>query len=134
MLGQGPVGNCIGELFRIADRARYVDPQRRVIPADVVEQPGQILLEMPALGEEQGDDRDMFDVLGGQFSNGRGKGRLHQFQKRQFYANAGLIAAESRRYSAKRLRPRRVTGAMGEEQDCRSRLAHAKSNTKSITG
>ena len=82
---------------------------------------------MPALSEEQRDDRDVPDVLGGQSGNGRGKGRLHQFQKRQFYANAGLIPAEPRRYSAKRLRPRRITGTMGKQKDCRSgRLTHTK--------
>ena len=134
MLGECPIGDRIGEVFRVADCTGNVDPDGRVMPANSVQQPRQIFLEMPALGEEQRDDRDMPDVLGGQSGNGGGKSRLHQFQKRQFYANAGLIAAESRRYSAKRLRPRRVTGAMGEEQDRRSRLAHAKSNTRSITG
>ena len=135
MLGERPIGYRISEVFRVSDCGCNVDPERRVMPANSVQQPRQIFLEMSALGEEQGDDRDMFDVLGGQSGNGRGKGRLHQFQKRQFYANAGLIAAESRRYSAKRLRPRRITGAMGKEQDCRSRRpTHAKSITRSITG
>ena len=133
MLGECPIGYCIGEVFRVADCARNVDPQRRVMAANIVQQLRQIFLEMPALSQEQRDDRDVPDVLGGQSGNGRGKGRLHQFQKRQFYANAGLIPAESRRYSAKRVRPRRITGTMGKEKDCRSRrLAHAKSDRRSI--
>ena len=122
MLGEGPVGNGIGEILRIADCARHVDPQRRVMPADVIEQLREILLEMPALGEEQRDDSDVLDAFGGQSGNGRGEGRLHQFQKRQFHANAGLLPAKPHRDPAERLRPRWIAGTVGKQKDGRSRI------------
>ena len=105
MLVEGPVGNGVGEVFRVADCARYVDPQRRVMPANIVEQPGQVFPEMPALGEEQRDDSDLPDARGGQAGHGRSEGRLHHFQKRQFHAHAGLLTAQSRHDAAERLRP-----------------------------
>ena len=121
MLGKSPVGNCVRKVIRVANGGRYVNPQRRVIPADVVEQPGQILFEMPALCEKQRDDSDLPDILGGQSSNGRFKGWLHHFQKREFHANAGVLAAQPCHDPAKRLRPRRIAGTVGKQQDCRSR-------------
>ena len=77
MLGECPIGYRIGEVFRVADCTGDVDPERRVMPANSVQQARQIFLEMPALGEEQRHDRDMPDVLGGQSGNGGGKSRLH---------------------------------------------------------
>jgi hypothetical protein len=126
MLGEGPFGYRVREVFRVADCARRIDPQCRVMSADIVEQPGQIFLEMPALGEEERDDSDVPDAFGGQSGNGRSEGRLHQFQKRQFHANAGLLLVQPCHDPAERLRPRRIAGTMGKQQDCRSRrLAHA---------
>jgi hypothetical protein len=133
MLREGPFGYRIREVFRVADCARRVDPQRRVMPADIVEQPGQIILEMPALGEEERDDSDAPYAFGGQSGNGRGEGRLHQFQKRQFHANAGLLLVQPCQDPAERFRPRRIAGAVGKQQDCRSRRpAHAKNERSCI--
>jgi hypothetical protein len=117
MLVEGPVGNCVGEVFRVADCRRYVDPQCRVIPADIVQQSGQILLEMPALREKQRDDSDVPDALGGQSGYGRFEGGLHQFQKRQFNTNTGLFLAQPCHDPAKRLHPRRISGTVGKQED-----------------
>ena len=105
MLVEGPVGNGVGEVFRVADGARYFDPQRRVMPADIVEQPGQVFLEMPTLGEEQRDDSDLPDALGGQSGNGRSERRLHHFEECQFHTRTLLLVAQPRHDAAERLRP-----------------------------
>ena len=105
MLVEGPVGYGVGEVFRIADCGCHVNPQRRVLSADIVEQPGQVFLEMPALGEEQRNDGNVADAFGGQTSNGRREGRRHQFQKRQFDAYAGLLAPQPGHDPAEWLRP-----------------------------
>mgnify|MGYP007034159361 CR=1 FL=1 len=117
MLVEGPVGNGVGEVFRVADGARYVDPQRRVMPADSVEQPGQVFLEMPALGEEQRDDGDLPDAFGGQAGNGRSEGRLHHFEECQFHTRTLLLVAQPCHDAAERLRPRRVACAVGKQKD-----------------
>ena len=36
MLGEGPVGDGVSEVFRIADGARHIDPQGRMVTADGV--------------------------------------------------------------------------------------------------
>ena len=117
MLGEGPISNCVGKVFRVANRGRHVDAQRRVMPADIVEQPRQVFFEMPALGEEQRDYRDVPDVLRGQSGNGRFEGWLHQFQKRQLHTNAGLPLAQPCRDAAERLGPSRITRAVGKQKD-----------------
>ena len=105
MLGEGPIGNCIGEVFRVADCSRHIDPQGRMMTADGVEQPGQISLQVPTLGKEQRDDRDLSNAPGGQAGNGRGEVRLHQLQERQLHANARLLLAQPCHDPVKRLRP-----------------------------
>jgi hypothetical protein len=133
MLGEGPVGYGISEVFRIADRARNIDPQRRVMPPDVVDQPGQIFLEMPALGEKKRDHGDAPDTLGGQGGNCRIKRRLHHIEECELNTHAGLLLAHPCHDPAERLRPRRIAGAVGKQEDCRSRfVAHAKNEGSCI--
>jgi len=117
VLREGPIGYGVGEVWRVANCGRHVDPQRRMMPADIVEQPGQIFLEMPALSEKQRDDGDVPDILRCQSGNGRFEARLHHFQKRQFHANAGLLPAQPCHHPAERLRPRRIAGAMCKQKD-----------------
>ena len=133
MLFERPIGNCICEVFRVADSRRYVDPQCRVIPADVVEHPGQILLQMPALPKEQRDDGYVRDALGCQSGDGRVEGGLHHFQESQFNPRTGLLVPQSRHDPAEWLRPRRVAGTVGKQKDGRSRcLVHAKNERSCI--
>jgi hypothetical protein len=117
MLGEGPVGYRVGEDFRVADCGRDIDPQRRVMPPDVVDQPGQIFLEMPALGEEQRDDGDAPDVLGGQGGNCRIKRRLHHVEECELNTDAGLLLAHPCHDPAEWLRPRWVAGTVGKQED-----------------
>jgi hypothetical protein len=133
MLVEGPVGYGVGEVFRVADRGRYVDPQRRIMLADAIEQLGQIFPEMPTLGEEQWDDSDVPDAFGGQSGNGRSKGRLHHFEECQLNMHTGLLVAQPRHDPEEWLRPRRIAGTVGKQKDCRSwRLAHAKNERSCI--
>ena len=127
MLGEGPVGYSVREVFRVADRSGYVDMQARVLAADVIEQPGQIFLEMPALGEKQRDDRDAYESAGLQTGYCVGQRWPHELQKRQFDMRLRIIAAQSCHDPAKRLGPRRVAGAVCEKKNRRTRrLAHVE--------
>ena len=114
MLGESPVGNRVSEVFRIADCARDVDPQRWMTAADIGKQPRQILLQMAALGKEQRDHGNVTDALTCQARDRRGQVRLHYFQERQFHAQAGLPATQSCRDAPKRLRPRRIACTVSE--------------------
>ena len=105
MLGESPVGNRVSEVFRIADGTGDLDAQLRMLLANVVEQPGQILFQVPALGEEQGNYCDAAYACGGQPGYGASKGRLHELQKREFHRNAGLLRRKPRRDPAKWLGP-----------------------------
>ena len=94
MLGESPIGNRVSEVFRIADCARDVDPHCRMTAADIGEQPGQILLQMSALGKEQRNHGNVPDTLPGQARDGRSQVRLHDFQERQLHAQAGLFSTQ----------------------------------------
>ena len=122
MLGESPIGNRVSEVFRIADCARDVDPSCWMTAADIGEQPRQILLQMAALGKEQRNHGNVPDALTGQARDRRGQVRLHNFQERQLHAQGGLFATQSCRDAPKRLRPRRIAGAVGKQKNGRRRF------------
>lgn len=117
MLSKGPVGYRVSEVFRIADGLRNGNPQRRIVPADVVEQPRQIFPQMPALGEEQRDDRDVLDSALRHRSHRLRQRRPHHFQKRQFDRRVGMLVAQPLHDAVEGLGPLRSAGAVREQND-----------------
>ena len=96
---------------------------------------GRSCFRCPPWARKSGTTVTAPDALGGQAGHGRFKGRLHQFQKRQFHAHAGLLAAHPRHNPAERLRPGRIAGTVGKQEDGRSRFRvqwSVRSQTKAL--
>ncbi len=114
MAGQCPVGNGVGQHLRIADGLGHLDLCTRIILTDIFQQARQVLLEMPALGEKQGYQRDGIGTVRHHACHGFGECRLHEFQESKFDSESGPGLADTGDHAPKRRCPFRIPGAVGE--------------------
>ena len=85
-------------------------------PAASLDEPRQILLDVAALPEEQGDDADRSNALGGE----RGNGLLERYavlEESEADRNLGKPARETCRNALERPSPLRIARPVGDQND-----------------